>query len=45
MEGTSLKQKLSAPYMPYDEKELEDFITDLSSKLIKHLMNRPTSHN
>jgi glutamate/tyrosine decarboxylase-like PLP-dependent enzyme len=39
------KIDLSAPYNPYDEKELEDFITDLSSKLIKQIMNRPTSHN
>ena len=43
--NTEPKQNLGAPWNPYEEKELESFITDLSKKLSKHLLNRPTSHN
>jgi len=42
---TETKVNLDAPWNPYEEKELETFITDLSKKLIKHVVNRPTSHN
>jgi sulfinoalanine decarboxylase len=43
--NTETKLNLGAPWNPYEEKELESFITDLSKKLSKHLLNRPTSHN
>jgi len=36
---------ISKPWFPYDERELETFITSLSKKLGDHLMNRPHSYN